>query len=477
MSPSVRLVTGLLTANGVVHNDDDQDLESIAEDTLRRCEKNDKSLRALDLSNTLFTSLFLLELSTAMTHNTKLIELHLDNCRLGDEGTRLLANGLAANKSHSVKVLSLESNQIHCHGASYIAKLMEERSARWTRTFGGYKAPSAGPGFGLTFLSLKANEIAAIGAKALAEVLMSGDDSLKTLGLAENKIDDWGVGWLSMALRNHGALQCLCLEGNPIGPDGIEEIKRACVTAKAKLTMLSKKGEETLVQLSEKALKNGPMVYLSEASSPTVSAASSRPSSAARSRPSSAARSRPSSAAMSRISSAQSFAGSVASCSYRRPGSASRKVPITLRRPTTDAKDTGTAVKMRLVTAQEFNKDGKPNPHWPPHPSRLSCSRDHSKEPITEPTTFNLSTLNAASARIRASERGVGANEAEHVTILSSPTHWRRKPRSVCDDWSHGSRGCGYSAARNLRRSCSMPGPSRRFGSLMGPSAAMAMAS
>lgn len=337
-------VIGLIEENGRIHKDTEDDLELIAETTLQRCSANDKNLRALDLSSTLFTMRFMTELAACLSHNTALVELHMDRCRLEDEGVRILAQGLAANKSTGLRVLSLEENQIKCRGAAFISKAIEARAARWTRTFGGYLAPSMGPGSGLQHLSLKGNEIGAVGAKALSEVLMACDDSLETLNLQGNKIDDWGTGWLAMALRNHGYLRCLNLSGNPIGADGVEELQGAANTAKASLVALPTRGHHgDVVREHVEAGHRQASVYVSDVPSRPPSAAQSRPGSAARSRPSSAARSRPDSAgrssrpssaapsAFSRPSSAHS-ASSAASSGYRRPGSASRKVPVTIRR-------------------------------------------------------------------------------------------------------------------------------------------------
>jgi len=342
-------VVGLIEENGRIHKDTEDDLELIAETTLQRCSTNDKNLRALDLSSTLFTTRFMTELAACLSHNTALVELYMDRCRLEDEGVRILAHGLAANKSTGLRALSLADNQIKCRGAAFISKAIEARAARWTRTFGGYLAPSMGPGSGLQHLSLKGNEIGAVGAKALSEVLMACDDSLETLNLQGNKIDDWGTGWLAMALRNHGYLRCLNLSGNPIGADGVEELQGAAETAKASLVTLPIGGHHRdVVREHVEAGHRQASIYVSDVPSRPPSAAQSRPGSAARSRPSSAARSRPESAgrssrpssaarsqrssgAFSRPSSAHS-ASSAASSGYRRPGSASRKVPVTIRR-------------------------------------------------------------------------------------------------------------------------------------------------
>lgn len=556
MAAAGLFVVGLAEENGRVHKDTEDDLDLVAEQTLQRCLLNEKGLRALDLSSTVFTTRFVTDLSDCLSHNTALVELHMNRCRIGDEGVRLLSAGLAANKINSLKVLSLGYNQIKCRGASFLAKMVGARADRWTMTFGGYKAPSVGPAHGLQYLSLKGNEIGAVGVKSLAEVLMSGDDSMETLDLEGNKICDWGAGWLSMALRNHGAMRCLNLCSNPIGKDGVEELRGACSTATALLAMIPASGEVSVPDMM--ANRKQPTVYLSQVQSRPSSASASRPSSAARSRPTSAAWSRPSSAARSRASSAQSTAPSVG---FRRPGSASRKVPVTVRRPSrppsaqtgtnpafegsgkqfletadnlgiaTDEKselpvddgegidvpstlsesdlksaaakeaasrpaspiaEVATPARQRLdASFRKIGRNGLPNPHWPPHPLRVAKARRAAVAPEPPPMTFMspmCSAGSAAAARLRPSERGVAADEAESNTVLSAASRFRWKLRDNGPDqmrsrgesaiWSssRGPSGVAAAVARAMRRSESAPAVARRYGALLGPAAAMAMA-
>lgn len=233
-----RLILGLLEKNGRVTAGDQalNDLDIIADGVLRRCERNERSLRALDISNTLLTSRFFTHLADALLHNSVLQELYLDQCRINDEAVRLLAKGLRGRQG--LKALSLENNEVRCLGASHLARLLGSAGSRWTRTFGGYRALSYGPGIGLAYLSLSGNSIASGGAKALSEALMGSDDALQTLSLERNRVDDWGAGWFAMAIRNNNVLRCLNLNGNPVGVDGIDELRRACQTTGASLVSL-----------------------------------------------------------------------------------------------------------------------------------------------------------------------------------------------------------------------------------------------
>merc|ERR1712174_23461 len=64
---------------------------------------------------------------------------------------------------------------------------------------------------------------------------MRSDTSLETLDFEKNQIDDWGAGWLAMVLRNHNVLRSLNCLNNPIGSDGVDELKSACASAGASL--------------------------------------------------------------------------------------------------------------------------------------------------------------------------------------------------------------------------------------------------
>jgi len=160
--------------------------------------------------------------------------------------------------------------------------------------------------------------MSAIGCKALAEALSCSDDSLERLSLEANRIDDWGAGWFAQAIKNNNVLQCLDLHKNPIGTDGIEELKNACESANASLVLLRVKCLQVGDDINDEAHAEAeadftrmneseevPMVtgqrfatvYVSEAgfldtprSSGICSAAASRPGSAATSRPGSASR-------------------------------------------------------------------------------------------------------------------------------------------------------------------------------------------
>jgi len=472
----------------------------VADRTLRRCARNDKALRALDISDTVFSARFFSQLAEALRHNTTLQELYLDNCHIDDEASRVLARGIEQSPGSRLRALSLEDNEIRCVGAGHLARMLASSGSRWTRTFGGYKAPACGPGRGLQYLSLKGNAISAIGSKAVAEALISSDDSLERLSLEANKINDWGAGWFAMALRNNNVLQCLDLHRNPIGKDGLEELRSACVTAKASLVLLrhtsaagqqtggegspndstaspptsalpspksageseATAGQETAAEVEEQLIplvrgERLATVYLSvydkaEEGPQGPSGPSSRPGSA-----------------------------------YRRPGSASgRREPMSTQRQNRalDIEEPGCSRMADSAPsggAVDSAEAGCPPPP-PPASTRVSAPGlvmgassiyNTMRQPQRRATPPAVSTyitperlrtyagdLPPRNLRARPGERSVGADEKETSTVLVPPSRWRRKLRehSGAEEEEATSAGGAVAAARRLRRAWSAPG-------------------
>lgn len=484
----------------------EHELQAIAESTLERCALNDKGLRALDISHAIFASRFYSRLGDALQHNTTLQELYLDNCQVDDKVLRVISRGIELNGGSRIRALSLEDNQIRCRGAGHLARLMQGRS-RWARTFGGYRTNGAGPGRGLQYLSLKGNAIAAIGCKAIAEALMSSDDSLERLSLEANCIDDWGAGWFAMALRNHNVLRCLDLHRNPIGIDGIEELIWACESAKASLILLKAGAppethedmevdvevdlevEEQLTMVEGQRLAT---VYISEASSKDGSSVSSYDGWKLQGGSSSRASTRPGSASRPSSASRPTTPGS-----FSRPGSASRRqgqaqrwnCQLDIEEPAGGpmADSSAASSAQGFVGAVEAGC-----PSFQPRGTKVSaaglaCSvagadgtgalrRSLQRAAVLGASTYNRAKEAEADAthpRCHPGERAAFAEEMETATGLAPPSRWRRKLSSNTGKELKGSRslgGCGAAAARDLRRSQSTPG--NRHGMLMGPSAA-----
>lgn len=448
----------------------DKEMQAIAENTLERCALNEKGLRALDISDTTFANRFYSLLGDAMQHNTVLQELYLDNCCIDDEALRAISQGIEQNGARAIRVLSLEDNKIRCRGAGHLARLLKGRS-RWARTFGGFRTHASGPGRGLQYLSLKGNDVSSIGCKAIAEALMCSDDSLERLSLEANCIDDWGAGWFAMALRNHNVLQCLDLHRNPIGIDGIEELKSACESAKASLVLLKSRMQsvedsevDAEIMLEERltAMVEGQRlatVYVSEA--PSSASTSARSCSRPNSRPASA---------------------------HRREGQAQR------RNGQLDIEEPAGAVM--ADSAPAFSGPGpvgaaEAGSSRPSRPSStkfsaagLACSdgtgalrRSFHRNATPGVSTYNRGAGDAQDdpthPRSHPGERAAFAEEMETATGMAPPSRWRRKVSVKTGRGLRGTSnfsGCGISAARGLRRSQSAPG--KRHGMLMGPHAA-----
>lgn len=520
------------TQNGPEKNE--ADLDAIAETTLRRCALNDKSLRSLDISNAIFASRFFSQLGDAMQHNTVLQELYLDNCRVDDDALRNLSRGIEHNGGRVLRALSLEDNLIKCVGAGHLARLLRGRS-RWARTFGGYKTHAAGPGIGLQYLSLKGNAIGAAGCRSIAEALACSDDSLERLSLEANRIDDWGAGWFAMALRNHNVLQHLDLHRNPIGLDGIEELKGACENAKASLVLLKprkefnapagrryvlddsddeeEEAEETVMEAQEdvedeeKTMVAGQRlatVYVTEVSAKLEAhAGNSGYSTAASSRPTSAARSQ-STGAFSRPGSASRRAGQVqrhnGQLDIGEPsgGVMLDSAPAFSARTNAPVSEAGSPPRSRPGSAAR-SRPGSASRSRPGSAGRNKLSAPglaaslpggdlsgalrasmRRAVPLGQASTYNMASERESelkkSARCNPGEREAFVEEMETATGLAPPSRWRRKlsaqPARRTPSGRTSMGGCGARAAQGLRRSQSTPGNSKRCGMLMGPTAA-----
>lgn len=455
-----------------------EQLDAIAAATLRRCELNEKGLRSLDISGMVFSTLFMSQFASAVGHNTELREIYLDNGSIGDEGARLLAHGLAHNASHFLRVLSLEDNQIGCRGATHLAKVLENGS-RWSRTFGGFRAPACAAGSGLQYLSLAGNAVAAAGAKALAEVLMRSDDSLETLNLEGNRIGDWAVGWLAVALKNHSVLKCLNLKANPIGSDGLEELRTTCRVIQATLRVVR----------AATAEEAAPDAGGGSASTDTPAAPGGRDACEARSETDLVP---PTGATAVVYVSEASFELALLANNFGdtkpldsgafAPSAAYRKTSLGMRRqmssnatpfsmsssyftdgPASDGKSSGRATCRSGSNRGVFGRRQPRRKRMPP----------------PEAPTFPAGPVDGVAARPRPAERGVGAEEKEACTSMGLPSRWRRKPRDTCVPESAGASapaasGCGAAAVRRLRPQ-SAPAARRPRGMLLGPAASSAV--
>jgi len=320
--------------------------------------------------------------------------------------------------------------------------------------FGGYRAPACQDTIGIRYLSLEGNAVGANGAKAISEVLMRSDNSLETLNFERNQICDWGAGWLAMVLRNHNVLHCLNCFENPIGNDGIEELRSACSTANASLVLGRPGSDEDPAVRDEGECCT--TVYVSEASGDAQAPDTEK------------------------TSLATSSSGVEA---FRRPSSASRRQALGTKQcrnsfDAASAKKNICSATSRDARARNVRGSHRSATRTSPWPApRKALSRAHSSCLASE----DLSALSKSTSAVLHTCMGTaqeGACGEEAGVALAPPSRWCRKPRvNDCnlDRRIAVAQGCGTKAIRGLRRSSSAPG--RKHGMILGPVAASGMCS
>lgn len=162
-----------------------------------------------------------------------------DNC-LGDEGVKLVADGLASrgDRLAPLQVLGLSRNRVGDLGAAALADAMAQSSALEAVDLRGNRLTFAGAQrlaealehcFTIRKLLLGGNAIGDGGARHLADMLGRGKSSLEELGLEENGITDIGAGYLAEAVRGGSAVRTLVLRGNPditeVGRKKLQEVR------------------------------------------------------------------------------------------------------------------------------------------------------------------------------------------------------------------------------------------------------------
>ncbi|CAD7935622.1 unnamed protein product [Amoebophrya sp. A120] len=229
---------------------------NVARDLLQQMRVNSNKLKTLDLSGMLFSNAFYKEFANQRKHNTNLTALYLNNCNLTDNNLRQIVLGeLTGDPSKQLEVLSCENNFLKNVSCFYIARALcgfatiknkvtsgasrallagaSTTQTKWSRSHGGRNALDIGGSNvanRLRYLSLRKNLInGSDGIRILADALMNVDKNLEVLNLSENLIDNYGLGWMGMVLRNNNVLKMVDLRGNRNeGNDGIHEILLAC---------------------------------------------------------------------------------------------------------------------------------------------------------------------------------------------------------------------------------------------------------
>ena len=148
-------------------------------------------------------------LTSVSRNNTKVFRTNLNNCLLGDKGVKNLVNSIIRSIDHSTGedgrliVLSLDKNEIHEEGASYISQMLN--GSRLVKSLWLGRNPIGDNGLQKIFDGLKQNS------------------SLKCLSISYCAMTDVGVTSLATALKSNSALKRLYIHGNnEITHDGVQ---------------------------------------------------------------------------------------------------------------------------------------------------------------------------------------------------------------------------------------------------------------
>ncbi len=187
---------------------------------------------------TLFENLMVPEdaegLARALAGNRSLLELHISENRLGDEGAEAISSALLGS-GHPLTSLHLDQNNIGPRGAKAMGTALLrndvlEKLAIIRNRIGdsGIESISAAllRNRSLSSLVLEDNEIADTGAIALGKALTC-NQGLQHLSLCHNWIADSGAVGLAKALYQNHALEMLDCDGNQIRDDGAKALADA----------------------------------------------------------------------------------------------------------------------------------------------------------------------------------------------------------------------------------------------------------
>ncbi|CAF23789.1 hypothetical protein [Candidatus Protochlamydia amoebophila] len=206
------------------------DLETIKKEVVS---KTLREIKTLEIDHIRLFKLYM--------NNSNLTILNFFDKRISDEGTEVIANGLAFNTA--LNILDLRNNQISDKGAKAIAQAFAFNTALW-------------------HLHLGNNQISDEGAEAIAQALAS-NTALKTIDLSNNQISNSGAEALAQALTSNTALRILYLENNQISDSGAEALAQALTSNTTLSTFyfygnpLNKRGRLALAELGHEVIFDG----------------------------------------------------------------------------------------------------------------------------------------------------------------------------------------------------------------------------
>ena len=152
---------------------------------------------------------FLSSLSVCI-NSAKVFQVDLDNCSLGDNGTRSLMQSICKDMNpyttiHTYIIMYLNDNEIGEEGASHIAEMLSK--TRIVRN-----------------LSLKNNPgISDAGATLIARSLQQ-NNVLRTLSLSKCGITSKGVKDIAVAITEHPSLKRLLIHNNSFSDEGVAHL-------------------------------------------------------------------------------------------------------------------------------------------------------------------------------------------------------------------------------------------------------------
>lgn len=152
-----------------------------------------------------------------ISNNSCLRVLKLWNANIGDDGTIAIVQGIL-NGNAPIDELSLVGNHIGDAGAIAISSLLTCNSNR--------ESSKSGSRCPLKRLNLSSNMIRNKGIAAISKELQR-NESLETLTIGHNTIEDDGVSALSVAVAHHPRLKRLYCDNCGMGRAGLESIINA----------------------------------------------------------------------------------------------------------------------------------------------------------------------------------------------------------------------------------------------------------
>jgi len=168
-------------------------------------------------------------------------EINLNDNKIGDEGAKFLADGLAGNKA--IKKLYLARCDMGAEGFKDMGRLIADAPALDEVLLSSNACDKDGlkgafsdglaKNTNLKSLYLGVLRLGNEGIKPLCDGPLKAHPSLQHLSLTYNRIDVEGVAYLNAALASNKVLSYLDLSGNSLGPDGATALVTGLKTNKA----------------------------------------------------------------------------------------------------------------------------------------------------------------------------------------------------------------------------------------------------